>query len=127
MTNKSKNSATTKILIVDDKQSRAIMLNSYGYDVESIGDALEAYLFIQEEHPDLVLLELNKENPGRFQLWERIKLLNPRPIVAFLIKDAIYRPLSCVQEFIGQRRKGRHGVKVGRSDLIDQVAALFAA
>ena len=122
--------ANPKILVVDDKQSRAIMLNSHGYDVESIGNVIEAYLFIQKRHPDLVLLELDKENAGTFQLWEQLKISNPKQSVAFLIKDALYRPLSCVQDFLlGWRRKPEHQDKDRNSnnDLIDRVAALFAA
>jgi response regulator RpfG family c-di-GMP phosphodiesterase len=129
MPNSLKSNGAPKILVVDDKQSPAIMLNSHGYDVESISNVIEAYLFIQKKHPDLVLLELDRENAVNFQLWEQIKLLSPKPSVAFMIKDAIYRPLSCVQEFIGQRGRRRRQGTATRSttDLIDQVAALFAA
>lgn len=69
--NISRTNGTTKILVVDGKQSRAIMLNSHGYDVESIGNIIEAYFFIQEQHPDLVLLELDRENASTFNFGSR--------------------------------------------------------
>jgi CheY-like chemotaxis protein len=129
MSNNPRSNGNPKILLVDDKQSNAIMLNSHGYDVESIGNVIEAYLFIQKRHPDLVLLELNKDNGGTFQLWEKLKVSNPKQSVAFLIKDAIYRPLSCLQEFTARRGRPQHQGRASKSasDLIERVAAVFAA
>jgi hypothetical protein len=83
----------------------------------------EPYLFIQKKRPDLVLLALNERNAGTLQLWEQIRHSKHRRTVAFLIRGAIYRPLSCIEDFIGEEQRGE-----GRNiDLIEKVAALFAA
>ncbi len=125
MASHSKTDSATRILLVDNRQKRAIMLSTHGYDVESTSNLNEAYLFWRAEHPDLVLLALSKDSDRELRLWERIKRADPEQPVAFLIKDALYRPVSCIADVIG-KRKTRNS-KEHMKGVIDKVAAVFAA
>lgn len=111
------------ILLVDDspkeKHVRAIMLNTHGYDVESVSNIDEAFRFSQAKHPDLVLLALSKDTVGESTLWERIKRANPMQLVAFLINDSLYlSPVFSISDLV--RRPGQ-------DDFVDKIGALFGA
>jgi response regulator RpfG family c-di-GMP phosphodiesterase len=110
------------ILLVDDspkeKHVRAIMLNTHGYDVESVSNIDDAFRFSQAKHPDLVLLALSKDTAGA-TLWERIKRANPLQRVAFLINDSLYlSPVFSIRHLVR---------KPGQDDFVDKIGALFGA
>jgi CheY-like chemotaxis protein len=111
------------ILLVDDnpkeKHVRAIMLNTHGYNVESVSNTTDAYRFSQTKHPDLVLLALSKDSDGQSSLWERIRRANPLQRVAFLINDSLYlSPVFSVSDLVR---------KPGQDDFVDKIGALFGA
>jgi DNA-binding NtrC family response regulator len=111
------------ILLVDDspkeKHVRAIMLNTHGYDVESVSNIADAYRFSQTKHPDLVLLALSKDSDGQSTLWERIKRANPLQRVAFLINDSLYlSPVLSMSDLVR---------KPGQDDFVEKIGALFGA
>jgi DNA-binding NtrC family response regulator len=109
------------ILLVDDspkeKHVRAIMLNTHGYDVESVSNIDDAFRFSQAKHPDLVLLALSKDTAGESTLWERIRRANPLQRVAFLINDSLYlSPVFSMSDLVR---------KPGQGDFVDKIGALF--
>jgi DNA-binding NtrC family response regulator len=111
------------ILLVDDnpkeKHVRAIMLNTHGYNVESVSNITDAYRFSQAKHPDLVLLALSKDSDGQSSLWERIRRANPLQRVAFLINDSLYlSPVFSMSDLVR---------KPGQDDFVDKIGALFGA
>jgi DNA-binding NtrC family response regulator len=95
------------------------MLNTHGYNVESVSNVDDAYRFSQRKHPDLVLLALSRNSDGESTLWERIKRANPRQRVAFLINNSLY--LSPVFRMSDSVRKP------GQDDFVERIGALFAA
>ncbi len=106
------------ILLVDDspkeKHVRAIMLNTHGYNVESVSNPDDAYRFSQAKRPDLVLLALSKDTEGESTLWERIKRANPRQLVAFLINNSFYlSPVFSTSDLV--------------RDFVERIGALFGA
>jgi DNA-binding NtrC family response regulator len=111
------------ILLVDDspkeKHTRAIMLNTHGYDVDSISNIDDAYRFSQTKHPDLVLLALSKDSDGELTLWERIKRANPLQRVAFLIENSLYSsPVFSISDLVR---------KPEQDDFVEKIGALFCA
>ena len=112
------------ILLVDDsrkeKHMRAIMLNTYGYDVEITSSIEDAYHFSQMKHPDLVLLALSDDREGELNLWERIRSSNPRQRMAFLINNALYtNPVFSTSDLV-RTREASEG-------LVERLGALFCS
>lgn len=95
------------------------MLNTHGYDVDSVSNIDDAYRVSQTKHPDLVLLALSKDSDGELTLWERIKGANPGQRVAFLINDSLYlSPVFSVSDLVR---------KPGQDDFVERIGALFSA
>lgn len=66
-----------KILIVEDEESllklESILLTSKGYDVRGVSDGQQALDAIEEERPDLVLLDIMLPEIDGFEVCQRIK------------------------------------------------------
>jgi len=69
--------AKQKILIVEDEESllklESILLTSKGYDVRGVPDGKKALEAIDEEKPDLVLLDIMLPEIDGFEVCQRIK------------------------------------------------------
>ena len=69
--------AKQKILIVEDEESllklESILLTSKGYDVRGFSNGQQALDAIQEERPDLVLLDIMLPEIDGFEVCQRIK------------------------------------------------------
>lgn len=113
-------SARTILLVNDSPKEKhlwAIMLNTYGFDVDSVSNIDDAYDFSQTKHPDLVLLALSKDIDGQSTLWERIKRANPRQRIAFLINNSLYlSPAFRMSDLVR---------KPGQDDFVERIGALF--
>lgn len=111
------------ILLVDDspreEHVRATMLNTHGYNVESVSNVDDAYRFSQTKRPDLVLLALSRNSDRESTLWERIKRANPRQRIAFLINNSLYwSPVFSMSDLVR---------KPGQDDFVERIGALFGA
>ena len=66
-----------KILIVEDEESllklESILLTSKGYDVKGVSTGQEALDALEEEKPDLVLLDIMLPEIDGFEVCRRIK------------------------------------------------------
>ena len=89
-----KKDAPARILLVGDtsrlRSSRAIMLGSHGYDVESIPSIPEAGRTWRANRPDLVLLALTHAADESLALWRSIRESDPEQRMGFLVSDAQY-------------------------------------
>ena len=69
--------AKQKILIVEDEESllklESILLTSKGYQVRGVANGQAALDAIEEEHPDLVLLDIMLPEIDGFEICRRIK------------------------------------------------------
>ena len=69
--------AKQKILIVEDEESllklESILLTSKGYDVRGVSNGQLALDSIEEERPDLVLLDIMLPEIDGFEVCQRIK------------------------------------------------------
>jgi len=69
--------AKQKILIVEDEESllklESILLTSKGYEVRGVSNGKEALEAIEEEKPDLVLLDIMLPEIDGFEVCQRIK------------------------------------------------------
>ena len=66
-----------KILVVDDEKDIAmalkIRLKNSGYDVLVAFDSVQAYITVQKEQPDLIILDIFIPGGGGFVVAERLK------------------------------------------------------
>ena len=119
----SKKDAPARILLVGDtsrlRGSRAIMLGSHGYDVESIHSPTEAGSTWRASRPDLVLLALTHAADETFALWKSIRQSDPEQRVGFLVSDSQY---LCPVFFDGKRIL--HGE--GPENIVERVRELLA-
>jgi len=116
-----------KVLIVDDNrmilQALSDHLENLGYDTEVAINGLDALDLIEEEVPDLIIMDIVMPKMGGIEATEKIKA-NPKtssvPVVAFtsqsnqgqwgkLFDDYLIKPFgydeltSIVERFIGQK------------------------
>jgi two-component system, NtrC family, response regulator AtoC len=77
-----------KILVVDDEEDiRNILgdrLQMYGYEVVTAADGLEALEKVQEEEPDLVLLDIMMPHLDGLEVLDRIKRDHPEMLVMMI-------------------------------------------
>lgn len=82
-----------RILVVDDlpgmRAIAAIILRSAGHEVETAGGGREALARMQEQQPDLLLLDLNMPEVNGFQVLEALRqsAVPPVPVVVFSAVD----------------------------------------
>jgi DNA-binding response OmpR family regulator len=83
-----------KILIVDDEPDiTAIMkkgLEQYGFKVDVYNDPEIALKEFKKDHYDLLLLDIKMPKITGFELYRRLKQLDPRPKVCFITAFEIY-------------------------------------
>ena len=73
------------ILVVDDEpQIRRVLratLSSNGYDVVEAKDGRQAIAAVLEEHPDLILLDVNLPGMNGFEACRKIRLSFAGPVI----------------------------------------------
>ena len=83
-----------RILLVDDnpqqRNARALMLSTHGYEVESVSDTMEACLRWHANRPDLVLLALSKTADRDFIWCQGMRDSVPVQRVGFLLAQSQY-------------------------------------
>ena len=83
-----------RILLVDDDQqlreTRAGVLSTHGYEVESVRDTAEACLRWHANRPDLVLLALSKTADRAFHACPGIRESIPLQRVGYLLAQSQY-------------------------------------
>lgn len=84
----------TRILLVDDnsqqRNTRALMLSTHGYEVESVHDTREACLRWHANRPHLVLLALSSTADRAFSFCQGIRESVPAQRVGFLLTESQY-------------------------------------
>jgi CheY-like chemotaxis protein len=83
-----------RILLVDDdpqlRATRAAMLSTHGYEVESVRDTTEACLRWHAQRPDLVLLALSRNADRTFHACPGIRESMPLQRVGYLLAQSQY-------------------------------------
>ena len=83
-----------RILLVDDNQqlrdTRAVMLSTHGYEVESARDTTEACLRWHANRPHLVLLALSQAADRDFIWCQGLRDSVPAQRVGFLLAESQY-------------------------------------
>lgn len=75
----------TRILLVDDEQlitdSLTYSLKREGFDVEAVADGLSAIKAVEEERPDLVVLDLMLPDISGFEVCRRLRTFTTIPVI----------------------------------------------
>ena len=83
-----------RILLVDDnsqlRNTRAVMLSTHGYQVESVSDTTEACMRWHANRPDLVLLALSESADRTFVHCPGIRESMPAQRVGYLLAQSQY-------------------------------------
>ena len=83
-----------RILLVDDnarlRNTRAVMLSTHGYEVESVSDTTEACLRWHVNRPHLVLLALSKTADRDFIWCQGMRDSVPAQRIGFLLAESQY-------------------------------------
>ena len=82
----------TKILVVEDEQSLRepleYLLRREGYDVAGVEDGAEALKRIQQESPDLILLDLMLPGMSGTEVCREVRTRSQVPIIMLTAKDS---------------------------------------
>ncbi len=88
-----------KILIVDDQYGIRILLNEVlqkeGYDTYQAANGLQALEIVQENVPDLILLDMKIPGMDGIEILKRVKALHPNMKVIIM---TAYGELDMIQE-----------------------------
>jgi len=83
---------TKKILIIDDEvdltQMIAFQFTSKGFEVQTVGDGLEALAKVKTFRPDLIILDMNMPRMGGIEFFSKICDSNGRPMFPVLVLTA---------------------------------------
>ncbi len=75
----------TRILLVDDEQlitdSLSYSLKREGFDVEAVADGLSAIKAVEEQRPDLVVLDLMLPDISGFEVCRRLRTFTTTPVI----------------------------------------------
>lgn len=84
-----------KILVVDDSETNLLLLRAVledaGYEVKLINDSYQAVKYVEEQQPDLVLLDLLMPGMDGFEFMIQLKEENTRlslPIIVVTAYDS---------------------------------------
>lgn len=110
-----------RILLLDDdasrRSTRAVILLTHGYEVESVANISDALRACGADEPDLLLIGVTETTASRS--WpERIAKRYPRQRVGFLLNEG---EKLCAVQFDGELLLAEEGP----SDLISRVAMLL--
>lgn len=75
----------TRILLVDDEQlitdSLSYSLKREGFDVEAVADGLSAIKAVEDQRPDLVVLDLMLPDISGFEVCRRLRTFTTTPVI----------------------------------------------
>jgi FixJ family two-component response regulator len=120
-----------RILIVDDERdvgySIKIVLNNYGFDVDSFTDAIEALKNFKPDYYDLVILDIRMPEVNGFELYNKFKSKDANIKTLFLTAlgdvEAYSTPSSKVYPVMGERHFAKK--PISNSDLLEQVYSIM--
>lgn len=94
-----------RILLIDDDREildmTSVLLNGSGYGVVTAGSGEEALFLVQEEFPDLIMLDINMPGMGG---WEVLRVLKEDentaaiPVVMFSVNFEVREKLRALQQ-----------------------------
>jgi DNA-binding response OmpR family regulator len=120
-----------RILIVDDERdvgdSIKIVLNDYGFEVDSFTDAIEALRNFKPDFYDLVILDIKMPEINGFELYNKFKSKDANIKTLFLTAlgdvEAYSTPSSKVYPIMGERHFAKK--PISNSDLLEQVYSIM--
>ena len=105
-----------KILIVDDSAMVVTTIDRHlkpRYETVTADNGKQALGRIEEEVPDLVLMDLMMPRMDGWQALERIRRVSECPVI--IVTGQLVRPVSCQQGGVGKSRKMERTVVSGVS------------
>ena len=122
-------SERNRILVVDDEADLTLFyrlsLEYHGFEVESFNDSRKALSNFKPNYYDLAILDIKMPNMDGFELYRKIKEIDPNVKVCFLTASELY-----YREF---REKGYNALDkdlfirkpIGNDELIKEISRLI--
>jgi CheY-like chemotaxis protein len=122
-----------RILIVDDEKDVGrtfkMILENYGYDIDSFTDPAVALEQFKPSLYDLTILDIRMPDPNGFELYDQLKSRDPN------IKTLFISALSYLKTYDNQKSKQHYPIKgerhfikkpVSNKELLEQVYSMVS-
>ena len=119
-----------RILVVDDERdvglTLKIILDKYGFFVDSFTDPETALRKFKPDWYDLIILDIKMPNINGFELYNRFKSKDPKINTLFLTALSNVEPYNTQDSKVYPKKGERHFLKkpISNNELLEQVHML---
>jgi DNA-binding response OmpR family regulator len=122
-------SERNRILVVDDESDLTLFytmsLEYHGFEVESFNDSRKALSNFKPNYYDLVILDIKMPNMDGFELYRKIKEIDPNLKVCFLTASELYYQEFREKEYNALDKDLFIRKPIGNDELIKEIKRLI--
>jgi DNA-binding response OmpR family regulator len=122
-------SEKNRILVVDDESDLTLFyrmsLEYHGFEVESFNDSRKALSNFKPNYYDLAILDIKMPNMDGFELYRKIKEIDPNVKVCFLTASELYYQEFREKEYNALDKDLFIRKPIGSDELIKEISRLI--
>jgi DNA-binding response OmpR family regulator len=122
-------SERNRILVVDDEADLTLFyrlsLEYHGFEVESFNDSRKALSNFKPNYYDLAILDIKMPNMDGFELYRKIKEIDPNVKVCFLTASELYYQEFREKEYNALDKDLFIRKPIGNDELIKEISRLI--
>ena len=122
-------SERNRILVVDDESDLTLFyrmsLEYHGFEVETFNDSREALSNFKPNYYDLAILDIKMPNMDGFELYRKIKEIDPNVKVCFLTASELYYKEFREKEYNALDKGLFIRKPIGNDELIKEIKRLI--
>jgi DNA-binding response OmpR family regulator len=122
-------SERNRILVVDDESDLTLFyrmsLEYHGFEVESFNDSRKALSNFKPNYYDLAILDIKMPNMDGFELYRKIKEIDPNVKVCFLTASELYYKEFREKEYNALDKDLFIRKPIGNDELIKEIKRLI--
>jgi DNA-binding response OmpR family regulator len=122
-------SERNRILVVDDESDLTLFyrmsLEYHGFEVETFNDSREALSNFKPNYYDLAILDIKMPNMDGFELYRKIKEIDPNVKVCFLTASELYYQEFREKEYNALDKGLFIRKPIGNDELIKEIKRLI--
>jgi DNA-binding response OmpR family regulator len=123
-------SERNRILVVDDEADLTLFyrlsLEYHGFEVESFNDSRKALSNFKPNYYDLAILDIKMPNMDGFELYRKIKEIDPNVKVCFLTASELYYQEFREKEYNALDKDLFIRKPIGNDELIKEIKRLIS-
>jgi DNA-binding response OmpR family regulator len=123
-------SERNRILVVDDESDLTLFyrmsLEYHGFEVETFNDSREALSNFKPNYYDLAILDIKMPNMDGFELYRKIKEIDPNVKVCFLTASELYYQEFREKEYNALDKGLFIRKPIGNDELIKEIKRLIS-